>query len=152
MQFCCKNKEYLLNCNLVALIFYFCRMKSIRNTVAKVAIKKLLEQSEQALSQGDIQAEVGDLCNRVTIYRILDRLVEEGYAHRVMDVDGVARYAACSSSCTTHHQHDHVHFSCEKCNQVTCLEDVRPQFSLPKTYQVNSINFTLSGICQDCSE
>lgn len=127
-------------------------MKAKRNTVAKAAIRALLVQSEQALSQGDIQSEVGDLCNRVTIYRILDRLVEEGYAHRVMDIDGVARYAACSDNCTTKHQHDHVHFSCEKCHQVTCLEEVKPEFTLPKAYQVKEIQFTLVGVCAGCAK
>ena len=127
-------------------------MSTKRNTVAKAAIKELLSQAEQALSQGDVQSEIGDLCNRVTTYRILDRLVAEGYAHRVMDVDGVARYAACSSNCTANHQHDHVHFSCEQCGQMTCLEDVKPEFSLPRSYQVKEVQFTLVGVCGDCSE
>ena len=127
-------------------------MRNKRNTVAKAAIKELLGASEQALSQGDVQSELGDLCNRVTIYRILDRLVGEGYVHRVMDVDGVARYATCSHTCKTKHQHNHVHFSCEQCGQVTCLEDVKPEFSLPKAYQVKEIQFTLVGVCAECTE
>ena len=126
-------------------------MSSKRNTVAKAAIKDLLSNTDQALSQGDLQGELGDLCNRVTIYRILDRLVDEGFAHRVMDVSGVARYAACSHDCGAKHQHDHVHFSCEICGQVTCLEEVKPEFTLPKSYQVKEIQFTLKGVCGDCS-
>ena len=127
-------------------------MSSTRNTVAKAAIKDLLSNTDHALSQGDLQDELGGLCNRVTIYRILDRLVDEGFAHRVMDISGVARYAACSNDCDTKHQHDHVHFSCEQCGQVTCLTDVQPSFKLPKSYTVKEIQFTLKGICADCSE
>jgi Fur family ferric uptake transcriptional regulator len=66
-------------------------------------------------------------------------------------VDGVIKYAECHQCETQHHHHNHVHFSCEKCKAVTCLEDVEPTFKLPKQYQVKEVNFTLSGLCPKCS-
>jgi len=125
-------------------------MKITRNTVAKTEIKKLIHSSDVALSHTEIQAALNDLCDRVTIYRVLDRLVEEGSVHRIVNVDGVIKYAECHD-CEKQHHHNHVHFSCEKCKSVTCLEDVEPTFKLPKQYQVKEVNFTLSGLCPKCS-
>jgi Fur family ferric uptake transcriptional regulator len=126
-------------------------MKSTRNTTAKSAIQLLLQQSSVALSHKDIQNEVGKLCNRVTIYRILDRLVEEGEIHKIINTDGVIKYAPCNQ-CESHpnHNHDHVHFSCVKCDTVTCLDNVQPSYNLPPDYKVQEVNFTLSGICPNC--
>lgn len=125
-------------------------MKITRNTVAKTEIKKLIHSSEVALSHTEIQAALNDLCDRVTIYRVLDRLVEEGDVHRIVNVDGVIKYAECHD-CEKQHHHNHVHFSCEKCKSVTCLDDVEPTFNLPKQYKVKEVNFTLSGLCPKCS-
>jgi len=93
---------------------------------------------------------VDTLCDRATVYRVLGRLVEEGVIHKVIDVDGVIKYAECEA-CTSDHRHDHIHFSCEDCHTVSCLEQVVPAFDLPKGYAIHTINFTVSGICPQCS-
>lgn len=126
-------------------------MKITRNTIAKTEIRKLISKSPVALSQPEIQHALNDVCDRVTIYRVLDRLVDEGAIHRIVNVDGVIKYAECHQCETQHHHHNHVHFSCEKCKAVTCLEDIEPTFKLPKQYQVKEVNFTLSGLCPKCS-
>ena len=125
-------------------------MKSIRNTVAKNEIHKLIASSAKALSQAELQAATKGLCDRVTIYRILDRLTEEGLIHKVLNVDGVMKYAGCAGTCTGQHKHDHIHFSCRKCNSLTCLPGVEPAYKLPAAYTVMDANFTLSGICPNC--
>lgn len=150
MQQCCKNKHYLCNCNTVALNFYTV-MKSARNSATKTKIQELIVSSSVALSHSDIQKTLKGLCDRVTIYRILNRLLEEGVIHKIVDVDGVVKYAACHS-CSSNHNHKHIHFSCQKCKSVTCLEDVEPSFKLPKNYMVSEMNFTLSGLCPQCSQ
>lgn len=129
-------------------------MKIRRNTVAKTEIQNLLSNSENALSHLEIQKMLNGLCDRVTIYRVLDRLVVDGVAHKIVDFDGVVKYAYCHtcSSEKHYHQHNHIHFSCEKCKSVTCLEHIEPAFNLPENYIVKETNFTVSGVCPDCSE
>jgi len=125
-------------------------MKQARNTTAKTEILDLISQSETALSHSEIQSSLDGLCDRVTIYRVLDRLVEEDLVHKVINTDGGVKYAGCHS-CSVKHSYNHLHFSCQKCKSVTCLEDVEPSFKLPKNYKVNEMNFTLSGLCPQCS-
>nr|WP_293788561.1 transcriptional repressor [uncultured Pedobacter sp.] len=125
-------------------------MKSRRNTTAKTKILNLLSASKEALSHSQLQASLKDICDRVTIYRVLDRLAEEDVIHKIVDFDGVIKYAICHK-CDEKHHHDHIHFSCTQCHTVTCIEDVEPLFKLPKKYKVEEVNFTVSGICPSCS-
>ena len=125
-------------------------MKSTRNTTAKTAITEILKDSKKALSHTEIHKITNDLCDRVTIYRILDRLVNDDVIHKIVDLDGTVKYAKC------HHTHpvqihNHAHFSCENCHEITCLESVKPSYIIPHNYKVNDINFTLSGLCPNCS-
>jgi Fur family ferric uptake transcriptional regulator len=121
-----------------------------RKTLAKTEIQKLISSSSFALSHSEIQSSLNGLCDRVTIYRVLDRLLAEGQIHKIVNVDGSVKYAACHS-CSEKHNHDHLHFSCQKCKSVTCLDDVEPSFKLPKNYKVSETNFMLSGLCPQCS-
>ncbi|WP_109832199.1 Fur family transcriptional regulator [Reichenbachiella versicolor] len=123
----------------------------MRNSKSKTAIVELLEQSEGALSHKDIQTQLKDLCDRVTVYRVLDRLVNEGRVHKVIDFDGVMRFAACHHCGDHEHSHNHVHFSCESCNKVFCLDTVKPQVDLPDGYQVKDSLHVVSGVCAQCS-
>ncbi len=125
-------------------------MKSSRNTAAKTEIQELILASKSALSHTEIQNLLNGLCDRVTIYRVLERLTNEGLIHKIINIDGVVKYAACHS-CEGKHSHNHIHFSCQKCKTVTCLEGVEPSYTMPKNYKVNEMNFTLSGICPQCS-
>jgi Fur family ferric uptake transcriptional regulator len=125
-------------------------MKNTRNTTAKTEILNLINGSEEALSHSQVQSSLNGLCDRVTIYRVLDRLTTEGIIHKVVNVDGVIKYAKCHN-CDDAHHHDHIHFSCEQCHTVTCLENVEPLFDLPKKYKIHEVNFTVSGICPRCS-
>ena len=127
-------------------------MKTSRKTTAKSAILELIQNSEVALSQIEIQTILNGLCDRVTIYRVLDRLVNEDFIHKIATPDGTVKYAACNHAHNDHqqHSHNHVHFSCEKCKSVTCLDAVKPSFVMPENYLVQQINFSLSGLCPQC--
>lgn len=126
-------------------------MKQTRNTTARTEIFNLISQSEVALSHSEIQKSLDGLCDRVTIYRVLNRLVEEGLLHKVATIEGIVKYAECHTCSAKEHHHNHIHFSCEQCHTVTCIEDVEPEFKLPKQYKIKNVNFTLSGLCPECS-
>lgn len=126
-------------------------MKNTRNTTAKTAILDIIKSSEVALSHAEIQKLNQESCDRVTIYRILDRLVTEDVIHKIATPDGTVKYASCQHTHEkSHHIHNHVHFSCEKCKMVTCLNNVVPTFNLPQNYIINEVNFTLTGVCPNC--
>lgn len=124
-------------------------MKNSRNTTAKSVILDLISKSNSALSHSEIQILTNGFCNRVTIYRVLERLINEDLIHKAVNLDGTIKYASCSHS-KENHSHNHVHFSCTNCHLVTCLDSVKPKFTLPDNYKIKEFNFTLTGLCPNC--
>ena len=126
-------------------------MKTTRNTLAKTTILQLITHSNVALSQIEIQNSLSGICDRVTIYRVLARLVSEDLIHKIATQEGTIKYASCHHNHgNQQHSHNHVHFSCENCKSVTCLDAVVPTYKIPDNYLVKNVNFTLSGLCPDC--
>jgi len=126
-------------------------MKTTRNTTAKTTILEIIKNSDVALSHTEIQILSKNICDRVTIYRVLDRLVGEDIIHKIVNLDGTIKYASCHHKHNEEvHTHNHIHFSCVKCHSVTCLDNVEPTFKLPTNYLVKDVNFTLSGLCPNC--
>lgn len=125
-------------------------MKQARNTQAKTEILQLLSTATSALSHHEIQQKLGGLCNRVTIYRVLDRLEQEGKIHKIVNMDGVVNYAKCNNCKKDDHSHNHLHFNCESCKEVTCIENVVPKINLPYNFVAHQYNFVISGICPKC--
>ncbi|MGL1885716.1 MAG: transcriptional repressor [Reichenbachiella sp.] len=126
-------------------------MKNSRNTAGKQAVLELLESSSSARSHKEILTDLNGLCDRVTVYRILDRLIDDNVIHKFVDLNGVTHYAVCQKCEEHNHHHNHVHFTCTQCESVVCLEDVEPVVKIPTGYQVHQSSFTLSGLCPDCS-
>ena len=80
-------------------------MKQVRNTPTKQFILGLISDAGRALSQAEIQEQTEGKCDRVTVYRVLDRLENEGDIHRVVHLDGVVRFAKCNSCEGEGHAH-----------------------------------------------
>lgn len=117
----------------------------------KFLIKEVISNAQGAVSHAEIQEALKNQCNRVTVYRVLDRLIEEGVIHKMIDLDGISKFAMCSTCQKEQHNHEHIHFSCTQCHVVTCLDDVHLHFELPAAYKVETMNFTISGVCEKCS-
>ena len=124
-------------------------MKTTRNTTAKSVILDLITKSDVALSHAEIQILTNGICDRVTIYRVLERLLNEDLIHKAVNLDGTVKYASCSHS-AENYSHNHVHFSCQECHLVTCLDNVEPHFTIPNNYLIKEVNFTLTGLCPNC--
>jgi Fur family ferric uptake transcriptional regulator len=128
---------------------------SLRRTVPRQAVLEVFVNERMALSQPEIEQLLSEQCDRVTIYRTLTTFLENGLIHKVLDDKGAAKYALCSHDCadTKEHQHDHVHFKCEKCGQTRCLDHVHiPDFNLPAGFRVRETNVLLQGVCESCTQ
>lgn len=123
----------------------------MRKTKASEAILKTLRSSGRAWTHKELQDTLGQTCDRVTTYRVLGRLLEEGLAHKVSDLEGAVRYAACQSCESSHtHSHAHLHFTCSTCSETRCLEEVEVAFSLPAGFLLAESNFSVTGVCDRC--
>jgi Fur family ferric uptake transcriptional regulator len=123
-----------------------------RVTPARIGVLGILLEAQAALSHQEIEqlaAQQGLSCDRVTLYRALDWLVEQGMAHKISGTDRTWRYNAQAGT-----PHQHAHFHCKRCQQVYCLENLQPAlvFSLPPGYQLEQVEVNLQGICPACAQ
>ena len=101
------------------------RSHQLRITDCRLAIIREFLDKNIALSHADLEETLNNEFDRVTIYRTLKTFLEKDLIHKVLDDSGATKYAFCSHGEEAHvHNHEHVHFKCEKCEETTCLEDI----------------------------
>jgi Fur family ferric uptake transcriptional regulator len=123
----------------------------LRATPNREEILHLFLLKNHALSHSDIEKEIDNSLDRVTVYRTLKTFLDKGLIHKVLDDEGSLKYALCKEACNAEHHHDHVHFKCTKCGQTNCLNVDVPAVKLPKGYQAKEVNLLIQGICERCN-
>jgi len=121
-----------------------------RVTRTRVAVIEALQVSSHPLSHDEIGATLSaaDIPHdRVTLYRALDWLVEQGIAQRIAGGERAWRFEIRRDS-----NHRHAHFHCDRCGQILCLEDVptEPSPALPAGFELDRSEWVLHGACADC--
>ena len=126
-------------------------MGIMRQTKSVKIMLNEFEKEPKALSTVDLIKRLSQDHNKTTIYRVLDRLEDDGVLHSFQGTDGVKFYAKCHGCSKSQHSDIHPHFQCVSCGKMDCL-DVR--VSLPKVpnRRVLSSELLLQGHCEQCSE
>ena len=125
--------------------------RQLSSTESRRKILTLFLSSDDALTHGDIEKEVGEKYDRVTIYRTLQTFEEKGIIHSIPTADNAIRYALCKECEEGHHHDDHVHFICTNCDKTICLDDVvSPKIDLPTGYVADNVQVVIQGICKEC--
>jgi len=127
----------------------FVPMGIIRKTKS---VKKILDEFQiesKALSTLDLINRFQAEFNKTTIYRVLDKLEDDGVLHSFQGNNGVKWYAKCEA-CTEHKHSDiHPHFQCISCGQTDCLDVSVPIPTIPNR-EVSFSQFLLQGRCEKC--
>lgn len=126
------------------------RRVGARITRPRLAVLTVLLDAAQAMTHVELAVQVrrGLRVDRVTVYRVLDWLIENRLAHRIAGDDRVWRYNAATGV----HTEEHVHFQCSRCGRVTCLDDAVPVtgIALPPGFRSQHVEVTVKGLCADC--
>jgi len=125
------------------------RATGARATPARIRVLELLSAAPAPLSHQDIEGALGaDSHDRVTLYRVLDWLVESGLAVKRADERRVWRFSLAGGGM----HHGHVHFRCEACGRVFCLDTPAPRPpKLPGGFTLARAELDLSGRCAECN-
>ena len=114
----------------------------------------------QAALQGDSTLVPGVTLDRVTLYRLIDRLTQVGLLLCRVDAKRVRRYQAMPASV-----HAMPHFECQSCHRDSPLSGALSASALDLEraaqtalealkalgYQGLSLNFAVRGVCADCA-
>ncbi len=119
-----------------------------RVTPARLRAYAVLLDSARALSHHELEAALGPAAplDRVTLYRVLDWLVEQGLAHRIAGIDRVWRYSISPDA-----RASHAHFQCRRCGKVIRLAELPARrVPLPRGFRSEAVELTVKGRCAEC--
>jgi Fur family ferric uptake transcriptional regulator len=124
-------------------------MGIVRKTQSLNLLLNEFESNSSAISTVHLVKKLQSKINKSTIYRILDKLEDDGVLHSVMGKDGVKQYAKCKGCSKTTHADNHPHFQCTICGTISCLEVA---VTIPEiaNYKVSNVRVLIEGQCHNC--
>ena len=128
---------------------------NLETTANRMRVLEVVGNNSYPLSAADIYRilERSGTINRVTVYRILDILVDHGVVDRI-STGGRAFYYGLAPNA---HHRPHPHFYCKHCGQMDCLSpeilnvDTEPLWKhFPG--RVDKVEVRIDGICKNCQK
>ena len=124
-------------------------MGVLRKTRGVEKLLKEFKRESNAISAKELTRRFHGKLNKTTVYRLLDKLEDDGILHSFHGSKGIKWYAKYGGCVKSDHSGVHPHFECLVCGAVDCLEiEIRlPQISKRK---VISSQFLIQGTCDSC--
>lgn len=126
--------------------------RNIKPTSVRLLLFKTMTEFNKTFSLTDLETEL-ETVNKSTIFRTLTLFHENLLIHSIDDGSGSMKYSICAASCMCTLGELHVHFNCNRCHNTYCLESISiPPIQLPEKFLLESVNFVMKGICENCSK
>ena len=126
---------------------------ALEATANRLHVLEVVGNNRFPLSADDIYKtlERRSSINRVTVYRILDLLVDHGIVERLSTGGRAAYYGIAPND----YHRAHSHFYCKSCGQMDCLSPESlnvDTHTLWKTFpgQIDKVEVRVDGICKNC--
>lgn len=127
------------------------RERNLRATATRLDVLSVITASAKAVSYSQIQKSLTNF-DRVTLYRTIHALIENGIIHKAIADESETYYALCSHRCSQEsHNHQHIHFRCTTCDQVSCVQPSESiQISVPG-HLIDHFQIEVTGLCASCN-
>jgi Fur family ferric uptake transcriptional regulator len=126
------------------------RETAARVTAPRVRVLAFLLQQSRPFTHHEIVHLFGtkQAIDSVTLYRVLEWLVDANLIHKIAGDDQIWRFSAAKSPAV----HEHAHFQCTKCAMIACFTEIKlpRNISLPAGYTCQEVNFMIKGLCPRC--
>lgn len=127
------------------------RNRNLKATSKRIEVLSVISQNEKAIPLSEIQKSLKDF-DRVTLYRTIQALTENGIIHKAMSDEKNTYYAICSHRCSSHqHDHKHIHFKCNSCHTVSCVQAEQSISLSILGHSIEDFEIEAKGICASCS-
>ncbi len=123
----------------------------MRQTPQREGILRVLKESDRPLTVEEIWERVPERRSGLpTVYRNLERFVQEGWAESILGSDQVMRFVRCDS------RHHHHHLQCERCGctaevNACGLDESLSNLGALSGFKITRHQLMLFGLCAVCS-
>lgn len=127
------------------------REHGIKETPNRILVLGALLDAHHPMTMMDI-AGVLETVDKSNVFRTLATFREHHLVHAFEAGDEGTQYEVCRADVQDPFDDDtHVHFHCNKCHCVYCLEDVPvPEVRCPEGFDIHGVSYVLNGICPKC--
>lgn len=145
------HSDYFCNSMKYSELRHILKNHKLRITDCRMDVLEFFLDQKKALSMKNLEDHFKGY-DRVTLYRTLNSFTENGVLHKIPDDSGFATYGVCHTTCDSdEHHHNHMHFKCDDCGNIECLDEHLPTVKL-SGYRIREANMILNGICKTCGE
>jgi Fur family transcriptional regulator, ferric uptake regulator len=137
----------------IAIIKKILQSTGLQPTPNRLRVMEVIGSNNSPLTATEVflTIERTQSISRVTVYRILDLLVQ----HRILERLSSSGRAAYSGLAPNEHHEAHPHFCCTSCGQIDCLTPRSLTIdagNMQKTFagEVKRIEVRVEGICRKC--
>ncbi len=126
-------------------------MGIIRKTQSLEKLLNEFRNESGAISVIELIKRLDSKMNKTTIYRVLDKLEDDGVLHSFLDTNGNKWYAKCNGCSKSNHLDIHPHFQCIECGKIDCVT-LDLDLYLPNIpgREVLSSHILIQGRCEVC--
>lgn len=137
----------------MALYSRILHKSNLKATPLREAVLAELIQSGRGLSHQDLNQLLSVSFDRSSLFRTLNTLEEKGILHKIVDAEGVAKYAYSQKDQTESPGH-HAHFICNGCKNIFCLDYsvALARIEVPDGFEKASVDMQVHGICKQCRD
>ena len=122
------------------------------STKQKDMIINVIKNKDKEFTIKDIYNEL-DNVGLTTVYRLVDKLVEEKVINKTIGKDNVTYYEYLEKC-----DHDnHFYLKCDKCKRLEhvdcdCIDELYNHINKNHKFKLNKENIVINGICEKCEK
>ena len=127
------------------------KSRQLSLTQSRILLLKILSETDFPLSGKEIERKMMGQCDRATVYRNLNAFSGKGIIQRILSDDAL-KFKMNGDEEEHGNDLDHIHFQCNKCHKVICMEDLLVKdYELPEGFSKIENQFLVVGICNNCN-
>ena len=121
------------------------------NTKQKDIILKTIKKQKHEFTIKDIYDDIGGSVGLTTIYRLVDKLVDENIINKYISKDNITYYQYLNEC----EKENHFYLKCNKCGDLVhidcdCIIDLSNHIFKEHKFKPSKENIIISGVCEKC--
>lgn len=123
------------------------------NTKQKEIILEVIEKEKHEFTIKDIYSKLNNKIGLTTIYRLVDKLVEDKVLNKSISKDNITYYNYLEKC---EHQ-NHFYLKCDNCGDLIhidcyCIEELKNHINKEHSFKLSSDHIIINGLCKKCSK